>query len=39
MTDLRRKFPRLAALEGWAFAAATVFIFLVIAGVVPRVSW
>lgn len=39
MADFPHDPPRLAALDRWAFAIATAFIVLIVAGVLPRLTW
>jgi hypothetical protein len=39
MTDLPHEPRRLAALDRWALAIATALIVLIVAGVLPRITW
>ncbi len=39
MADFLQKQERLSTLGSWALAIATAFIVLMVAGVVPRLSW
>ena len=39
MTDLPHQPQRLLVLDRWALAIATALIVLIVAGVLPRVTW
>ena len=39
MTDFPHEPQRLAALDRWALAIATALIVLIVAGVLPRITW
>jgi hypothetical protein len=39
MTDFSHEPRRHSALDSWALAIATALIVLIVAGVLPRISW